>query len=316
MSLSSVIVDLGSYETRVGYSGNDEPSELFPTVISRKKGKLTKVGSDALESTDDWVRKRPFYCGKVQDFADAQSFLDHALEELDWQPSSNPVILTESPFTSSSDRETMAQIMFEKFQIPALLPASTSSLCLIAHGKTTGLVIDIGHTHTVISTVFECMNLPSFSRDLRTGGEAMERQIQKELFQAGLSSDAAREIKHQYAYCSDQDVQETIRIPGGDEVTVQGLNMKPIIDPIQACVSEITSKFTEAPLDSVVLAGGVVKTRNLKSMFPAGKAMENPELTAWYGASALSSMPIFTQLWGTVEEYNETGGTVVNYKRI
>lgn len=60
-----------------------------------------------------------------------------ALQEL-------PVLLTEAPHNPQRNREKMCEIMFEKFQSPALYIAIQAVLSLYATGRTTGVVLDIG----------------------------------------------------------------------------------------------------------------------------------------------------------------------------
>lgn len=65
------------------------------------------------------------------------------------------VLLTEAPMNPKVNREKMAEIMFEKFNVPSLYVSIQAVLALYAAGKTTGVVLDAGDgvTHTV--PVFE-----------------------------------------------------------------------------------------------------------------------------------------------------------------
>ena len=66
-------------------------------------------------------------------------------------PEQHPVLLTEAPMNSKINRETMTQLMFETFNIPALYIAVQAVLALYAAGLTTGIVLDSGDgvTHSV-----------------------------------------------------------------------------------------------------------------------------------------------------------------------
>ena len=50
--------------------------------------------------------------------------------------------------TSQDDREQLAQLAFEVFNVSGLFFADQALLSLYSVGKSTGLVVDFGHTKT------------------------------------------------------------------------------------------------------------------------------------------------------------------------
>jgi actin-related protein len=73
------------------------------------------------------------------------------MNELRVDARDHPVMLTEPPFNPKKNREKMQEIMFEKYDVPALYIAIQAVLALYASGRTTGVVLDSGDgvTHTV-----------------------------------------------------------------------------------------------------------------------------------------------------------------------
>ena len=71
--------------------------------------------------------------------------------ELQMSPEDNKVLLTDSPGNSRKNKETMIQLMFEKFQTQSFYLATQQVLALYASGRTTGIVVDSGYA--VTSTV-------------------------------------------------------------------------------------------------------------------------------------------------------------------
>ncbi len=63
-------------------------------------------------------------------------------------------MLTEAPLNPKANREKMQQIMFEKFEVPALYVAIQAVLALYASGRTTGIVLDAGDGTSVYLSFF------------------------------------------------------------------------------------------------------------------------------------------------------------------
>lgn len=86
-----------------------------------------------------------------------ERLLEHSFtKELRMDPKDHPLILLEPPIiTPLQNREEMAEICFEKLQVPHLLFQDSATAILKAYGKTTGLVVDSGETMTSIVPVIE-----------------------------------------------------------------------------------------------------------------------------------------------------------------
>merc|ERR1712150_114688 len=60
----------------------------------------------------------------------------------------HPVLMSEAPWNTKEKREKLTEIMFEKYNIPAFFLCKNAVLSAFAHGRSTGLVLDSGATHT------------------------------------------------------------------------------------------------------------------------------------------------------------------------
>jgi actin-related protein len=66
---------------------------------------------------------------KVTDFQPIPSLVRHALKEiLNCNAEDHPILVTEPAWNSPANRERMAEIMFEEFQVPAFYIANTGVL--------------------------------------------------------------------------------------------------------------------------------------------------------------------------------------------
>src|SRR5579863_3390392 len=80
--------------------------------------------------------------------------------ELCVAPEEHPVLLSEPTFNPKPNREKMTQIMFEIFNTPAIYVAIQAVLSLVASGRTTGIVVDIGDHNSNSVPVYEGHAIP------------------------------------------------------------------------------------------------------------------------------------------------------------
>lgn len=65
----------------------------------------------------------------VQDFNPIKPLIDHALSKVMLvNPSEHPILVTEPTWNTPANRERMAEIMFEEFNVPAFYIANTGVL--------------------------------------------------------------------------------------------------------------------------------------------------------------------------------------------
>ena len=116
-----------------------------------------------------------------------------------------PVLLTDCPLNSKSNREKMAQIMFEVFKVPGFYIATQAVLSLFAAGRTRGVVVESGHGVTHAVPVFEGYALPHAILRLDVGGDDVNECLRRSLalrgYQFGSSQlDLVRDIKEKLCY--------------------------------------------------------------------------------------------------------------------
>ena len=60
----------------------------------------------------------------------------------------HPVLFSEAAWNQKYRREKLTEIMFEKYSVPAFFLVKNAVLSSFANGRSTGLVLDSGATHT------------------------------------------------------------------------------------------------------------------------------------------------------------------------
>jgi actin-like protein 6A len=86
------------------------------------------------------------------------------------------------PVTATrADRETMAEIWFEKFEVPAYFTAKDAVLSCFAAARQSGLVIDVGGGSTKVTAVHAGFALASTSYSSDLGGERLTEELGRAL---------------------------------------------------------------------------------------------------------------------------------------
>lgn len=76
----------------------------------------------------------------------------------------NQVLLTEAPLNPKQNRIKMAEMMFEKFEVPQIYVAIQAILSLYSTGATTGIVTDAGDGVSHIVPIYEGIKYTNINR--------------------------------------------------------------------------------------------------------------------------------------------------------
>merc|ERR1719409_2692770 len=197
-----IVIDNGSGVLKAGFSGDNQPSVKFPSIVGYPRTDKQMVG---VESKDEYIGdeaqkmrgvlniKYPIESGIVTEWGQMEKVWDYCFSnELRVDPSEHKVMLTEAPGNPKANREKMTSLMFETFQVQGLYVAIQAVLSLYSNGRTTGLVVDSGDgvTHTV--PVFEGFSIPHAVKKNYIAGRAITDHLVNLLNADGISESGGK----------------------------------------------------------------------------------------------------------------------------
>ena len=98
----------------------------------------------------------PLKNGMVEDWDTLEALLNHAYKRYIRSDSElHPVLMSEPAWNERNKREKMTELMFEKYQVPAFFLCKSPVLSTFANGRSTGVVLDSGATHTTAVPVHD-----------------------------------------------------------------------------------------------------------------------------------------------------------------
>ena len=212
---NSIVIDNGSGTCKIGFSGDEKPKSVFPAIIGRPKYKAHNtiygedffVGDEACSSAGILNLKYPIDHGVVIDWDDMEKIWDYAIhKKLNADPTKHAVLLTEAPLNPRINREKMAELMFEKFKVPALYVGIQAILSLYASGRTTGLVLESGDGVTQAFPVYEAYTIKQGIRRRNLGGSDVTAWMTKLLaekdhvFNTTAEKEIVRDLKEKLCY--------------------------------------------------------------------------------------------------------------------
>jgi len=174
--VGALVFDVGHWSFRAGYAGEDTPKADIPSSVGVSEDVTPMnvettngngIGSDMnkppagkkFKYTMDTVHVNApktgmeiqtfLKDGAVEDWDMFEEIVEYVYSKsLSAVPEYHPLLMSEPPWNPRNKREKLAEIFFEKYQVPAFFLAKNAVLAAFANGRSTGIVVDSGATHT------------------------------------------------------------------------------------------------------------------------------------------------------------------------
>lgn len=274
----TIVLDIGGANTKIGFAKDESPRAVF--------AKLVGYGSDYERSLHHYA----------------------LYQEHNNQPEKkHPVLLTESPLefdaTESrrkeyrTHREKMTEVMFDKFQVPAMYIAMRPVLSLFARGsQITGVVVESGENVSKSVPIYEGYVLPHAITSLNMAGRDLTNHLKKILTEdRGYSLDKqaldeiVRDVKEKLAYValdynlelmvSSRTLENNYTLPDGKLIAIGterfqcpealfdpsmvGMRVPGIHEITYNSITKCNADIRDELYGNIVLAGGTTMLRGI-----------------------------------------------------
>lgn len=188
--VSSVVVDIGNYQVRSGYSGEDCPRSILPSCVGvladtdgdvkmegEKKSGIV-VGSNIGHRRDHMDVQSIFDADGLIKFDYLDAILQKSLvDNLKVNIMETPILFTENAIHNKEQRMKLTEYMFEKYKIPALFLVKDPVLCAFSCGRSSALVLDVGHKSTIATPVNDGYALLKCTIKHDIGGQMLTKDL-------------------------------------------------------------------------------------------------------------------------------------------
>lgn len=154
--INAIVLDPGTYTTRIGYSGDDFPKTIVPSLYAKDED-----GSIHFDASLDYAKSKrellPILKDSlIEDWEGAVAQYRHYFDDvLKVDYSEQPILITEPVWGSKEYRQKLIETVYEEFAFPALYLAKAPSCVSFQQGRLTCLVVDIGHDSVSVTPVVD-----------------------------------------------------------------------------------------------------------------------------------------------------------------
>ncbi|GAB1602844.1 actin-like protein 6B [Argonauta hians] len=218
--VGALVFDIGSYSFRAGYAGEDSPKAELPSVVGivDEEVPFTENDSETLPKPERKYYIDTNYIKVPRKGMEVNTFLKDGMIE-NWdiyekmvdyvysrhiksESHLHPVMMSEPAWNTKAKRETLTEVMFEKYNVPAFFLCKNAVLSAFASGRSTGLILDSGATHTTAVPVYDGYVLTQAIVKSPLAGDFIIMESKK------LCEEAEVEIVPPYLIRSKEVVQE------------------------------------------------------------------------------------------------------------
>ena len=343
--LQTMIFDLGSYNYRIGYSGNDRPSFIFPPIKFKENNDYEFLTSQKGD-------------GFFIDIKNFEDFFDDFIsdKELNQTLNQGSILFSEPIIHEKNQRMNLTQFLFEKYEIGGLFFCNNSVLSSFSYGKSSCLVFDSGHSQSNVVPVHDGMIIKNSINFFNLCGKNVDELIINEIIKKQSNEWDKWNILEKIQILSDikdmvftpdvNDINKKYILPDKKNIEINEefntlikkeiesklfndeINLKTIL---LKSISSVLIDIKKELINNIFICGGNSLIFNnyfndlkdsLAKQLVSGtvvKLTTHPSkiersLASFLGASIVSSLNIYKETIVKKEEYEEHGANIIERK--
>ena len=343
--LQTMIFDLGSYNYRVGYSGNDRPSFIFPPIKFKENNDYEFLTSQKGD-------------GFFIDIKNFEDFFDDFIsdKELNQTLNQGSILFSEPIIHEKNQRMNLTQFLFEKYEIGGLFFCNNSVLSSFSYGKSSCLVFDSGHSQSNVVPVHDGMIIKNAINFFNLCGKNVDELIINEMIRKQSDEwdkwnilekiQILSDIKDRIFTPDENDMNKKYILPDKKSIEINDefnslikkeiesklfndeINLKTII---LKSISSVLIDIKKELINNIFICGGNslifnnyfndLKDSLVKQLVSGTvvKLTTHPSkiersLASFLGASIISSLNIYKETIVKKEEYEEHGANIIERK--
>ena len=214
--ITTIVIDPGSYSTRIGFAGLDHPSVISPScyaydsespdvkLFEEQRILYPKPGREVVKLVENG--------GIIKDFDSASKQWSYLIdskmgikpEEENGSYANLPMILTEPIWNPIENRIKSIQLVLEEMRFEAMYLLPQQSSVSFAMGKPNCLIVDLGHDKCSVSPVLDGFTLASKTKRSFLNGALLTQLLQEKLLE---KSEKCNEIDGKIELISNFEVK-------------------------------------------------------------------------------------------------------------
>ena len=247
--IGALILDPGSHTIRAGFAGEDTPKSIIPTVYGRDASKKF-YGDNSIHTPRPGVEYSSFMSdGCVNDFDAASDSWTHVFgHSLRVTTKEHPLLITEPAWNPSTSREKTLEVAFEKLHAPASFLLKSAVAAAFAGGKSTALIVDVGHATMTVTPVYDGLVLKRGLQKQNFAGEALNGLVEAAFQQRNIQSPPHFCVKSKGSTESGEGA--VVKVPEGLTSSYLQLSRSRIVEEFKETVLQVHElPYNEAAAD-------------------------------------------------------------------
>ena len=187
--VSSLVFDLGTFNHRIGYSGEDSPKCVYQPVVGMNSDKYY-FNEYGLRYNSSGIKVYQFMNidGTIGNFDLFERTINNLLKEsMTLDLTDHPVLFSEPSVHNKENRVKLTEFMFEKYQIPAIYICKSAVLSGFSCGRSTCLVFDSGHNSTIAVPINDGYALQKCVVKNHIAGDYLTQLLENELMKKNVN---------------------------------------------------------------------------------------------------------------------------------